>query len=56
MKFYAFQNLKQAKDYFVKNGITVCGVEITKNSQSVVTHPFKGETVFIMGNEGTGMN
>lgn len=40
----------------MENKITVCGVEIMKEAQSVVTHPFKGDTCFILGNEGLGMN
>lgn len=34
------------------NNISICGVEITKNSQRVDSHPFKGDTAFILGNEG----
>ena len=49
--FDSFPSIKAAKDYFITNKIFVCGVEITKNSQSVVTHPFKGPTVFFLGNE-----
>ena len=51
IEFESFASIKAAKDYFVANKIFVCGVEITKNSQSVITHPFKGSTVFFLGNE-----
>lgn len=47
--------VKEAKEYFNKNNITVCGIEITENSQSVVNMPFKGDTVFIPGNEELGL-
>jgi len=35
----------------VENKITVCGVEIGEFSKSVVEKPFRGDTVFILGNE-----
>lgn len=51
INFESFPSIQLAKDYFTKNKIFVCGVEITQYSQSVVTHPFKGSTVFLLGNE-----
>ena len=27
------------------------GVEIMKNAESIVKHPFRGDTVFMLGNE-----
>ena len=51
MNFDTFPSLKEAKEFFILNKIFVCGVEITKDSQSILKHPFKGSTVFIMGNE-----
>ena len=33
----------------------MCGVEITDKSENVVKHPFKGDTVFLLGNEGSGI-
>jgi len=52
MEFDAFRSITEAKKYFVENNIFVCGVEITPTSQSVITHPFRGDTVFLLGNEG----
>lgn len=49
--FQVFSSIKTAKEYFLSNKIFVCGVEITNNSQSIVTQPFKGSTVFLLGNE-----
>ena len=49
--FQIFPSIKIAKEYFVSNKIFVCGVEITNNSQSIVKQPFKGSTVFLLGNE-----
>lgn len=51
IEFQTFPSIKSAKEYFVGNKIFVCGVEITKDSQSVVSHPFRGSTVFFLGNE-----
>ncbi len=51
IEFEAFPSVKVAKEYFTFNKILVCGVEITNNSQSIITHPFKGSTVFLLGNE-----
>ena len=51
IEFDSFPSVKAAKEYFVSNKIFVCGVEITNNSQSIITHPFLGSTVFLLGNE-----
>ena len=51
IEFEAFPYIKADKEYFTLNKILVCGVEITNNSQSIITHPFKGSTVFLLGNE-----
>ena len=53
--YEVFPSLKEAKEYFNANGITICGIEITDQSQNVEQHPFKGDTVFIPGNEYTGL-
>ena len=55
MDFEVFPHLRDAKDYFVANNIKVCGVEISNDSKSIVDHPFTGDTVFFLGNEGTGL-
>ncbi len=31
-------------------------MEITENSKNIVDHPFKGDTAFILGNEGEGLH
>lgn len=51
INFESFPSIQTAKEYFIANNIFVCGVEITQYSQSIVTHPFKGSTVFLLGNE-----
>ncbi len=55
ISYEVFPDLKQAKDFFAENNIKVCGVEITENSEKVSDHPFRGDTVFILGNEGSGL-
>ncbi len=55
LEYEVFGSIRQAKDYFVANGIRVCGVEITQDAQSINTRPFHGDTVFVLGNEGEGL-
>ena len=55
VEYEIFTSLKEAKDYFKENNITVCGIEITEDSESVVNQPFRGDTVFIPGNEELGL-
>jgi tRNA(Leu) C34 or U34 (ribose-2'-O)-methylase TrmL len=50
-----FQTLQLAKAWFVERKISVCGIEIGGESVDVTTHPFKGDTAFVLGNEGSGM-
>lgn len=54
--YRTFESLTAVREYCVSNKITVCGVEITPTSQPVHKAPFKGSTLFVMGNEGTGLN
>lgn len=55
MDFHNFSSLKEAKEYFKENKIFVCGVEIGEGSQPIQSQPFKGNTAFFLGNEGTGL-
>ena len=36
-------------------GATLCGIEITPEAEAVHTHPFRGTTAFLAGNEGQGL-
>ena len=45
MEFHNFSHIKEATKYFKENNFYVCGVEITADSENVVNHPFKGNTV-----------
>jgi tRNA G18 (ribose-2'-O)-methylase SpoU len=53
--FEIFPSLKAIKEHFVAQKVLVCGVELTDNAEDVTKHPFKGDTCFLMGNEGTGL-
>uniref|UniRef100_A0AAV1UPB4 tRNA/rRNA methyltransferase SpoU type domain-containing protein n=1 Tax=Peronospora matthiolae TaxID=2874970 RepID=A0AAV1UPB4_9STRA len=48
--------LKVCKAHCKERGIRIIGVEIMQNARSVAGHPFCGDSAFIMGNEGSGMN
>lgn len=51
-----FDTLVAACNYARGRGCVVCGIEIDDQARSVVGHPFRGSTAFIMGNEGDGMH
>ena len=55
-KFIIFNDLEELKKYIKENNIFVCGVEIGANCVPIQNEPFKGNTLFVLGNEGTGMN
>ena len=55
-KFVIFDGLEDLKEYIKKNNIFVCGVEIGKDCIPVQKEPFKGDTLFVLGNEGMGLN
>lgn len=46
-----FFKLEEAKKYLSDNGVKLCGVEILPESKDVSTHPFTGDTAFMLGNE-----
>ncbi|KAG6587182.1 family trna rrna methyltransferase-like [Phytophthora cinnamomi] len=48
--------LKDCRAHCVERGIRVVGVEIMHDAKSIADQPFTGDTAFIMGNEGSGMN
>ena len=54
--FRYFDGLKDVKEFCTSNKIAVCGIEIMKESQPIHTHPFRGPTLFALGNEGSGLN
>lgn len=55
-EFVFFNKVDELKEHCEKNKIHICGVEIGKSSKPIQSHPFRGDTLFILGNEGAGMN
>lgn len=55
IEFQPYNSLEECKEDLTKRGIKICGVEIGEGSIPVHQHPFQGDTVFFLGNEGTGM-
>jgi tRNA G18 (ribose-2'-O)-methylase SpoU len=56
MEFQFFETIDDLKIFCKENKIFICGVEIGKSSVAVNKQPFKGNTLFVLGNEGSGMN
>jgi tRNA G18 (ribose-2'-O)-methylase SpoU len=55
--FRRFDNLDDCRQYLKEMGdISIVGVEIMNDASDVNEHPFTGDTAFLMGNEGTGLN
>ena len=55
-EFRHFTDIQSAKAYLVERKITLVGIEIAEGAVSVTSQPFDGDTCFMLGNEGTGMN
>ena len=56
MEFVYLQTVDELKKYCKDNNIYICGVEIGGASVPIQKQPFKGNTLFVLGNEGAGMN
>ncbi|CAI2379014.1 unnamed protein product [Moneuplotes crassus] len=56
MDFRFFKKLKEVKEYCNENKISICGIEIIEGAEPVHKMPFRGDTLFMLGNEGTGLN
>ena len=55
-EFIFFDSLETIKKYCKDNSITICGIEITEDSKPIQSTPFLGNTLFVFGNEGTGLS
>ena len=55
-EFRHFPDIVAAKTYLVENRIKLVGIEIAEGAAAIESHPFDGDTCFMLGNEGTGMN
>ena len=52
-----FDTLAACRAYVVDVcGGSICGVEIMADARDVCTHPFRGDTALLLGNEGTGLS
>jgi len=54
-KFRHFYHIDDAYSFYKNNGFDFVGVEITSDALSINDHVFSNDTVFIMGNESTGI-
>ena len=43
--------MEEAQEWFHQKGITLCGVELVPQAVDIRTHPFRGDTAIMMGNE-----
>lgn len=50
-----FTRLDDAVAWLGERGIELLGVEIVDHAEAIHTHPFRGPTAFMLGNEGSGM-
>jgi len=55
-EFLFFNDVQSIKDFCKENKIYICGIEIGAECKPIHTQPFKGNTLFVLGNEGSGMN
>ena len=51
-----FDTLGSCRAYVMSCGGSICGVEIMHDARDVCTHPFRGDTALLLGNEGTGLS
>ncbi|MCL7050927.1 hypothetical protein MKW94_015805 [Papaver nudicaule] len=57
VKFRHFFSLAEARTYLkVEKDCDICGVEIADGASPVNQHPFRKNTAFLLGNEGTGLS
>ena len=51
-----FSSLQSVKEHCSQNKISICGIEIMPDAKPIQEHPFRGDTLFLLGNEGSGLN
>ncbi|KAH0902766.1 hypothetical protein HID58_042269 [Brassica napus] len=57
VRFRHFHSLIEARNYLKEEKeCDICGVEIAEGAAQVNDHPFKGNTAFLLGNEGSGLS
>lgn len=50
-----FPRLRVAIDWLRSRGVAVCGIELAAGALPIASHPFRGDTAFLAGNEGAGI-
>ncbi|CAH8276549.1 unnamed protein product [Arabidopsis lyrata] len=57
IRFRHFHSLIEARTYLKEEkDCDICGVEIADGASAVNEHPFKRNTAFLLGNEGSGLS
>lgn len=51
-----FNSIQEVKTHCSEQKIKICGIEIMPESRPIQEHPFQGDTLFLLGNEGSGLN
>jgi len=51
-----FDSFADAVAWLRARGVRLCGIEIDPRAADVATRPFKGDTCFLPGNEGSGLS
>lgn len=51
IKIVQFFKLEDAVLYLKERNVFICGIEILPESESISSHPFRGSTAFMLGNE-----
>ena len=51
-----FTSIGNVREYCTENRISICGIEIMPESRPIQEQPFRGDTLFVLGNEGSGLN
>jgi tRNA G18 (ribose-2'-O)-methylase SpoU len=49
LKFRLFEKLEDIRVYCKSHKIKICGVEIIPDAKPVDSHPFEGDTLFMIG-------
>ena len=55
-KLRHYYTMSDASLYLKSNDFQIFGIEIGSKANEIESHPFNGNTAFLPGNEGTGLN
>ena len=54
--FRRFRSLAACREYCQRIKCSICGIEILAAAEDVTGAPFRGDTAFMLGNEGAGLS